>query len=320
MGELEMEQETETQEEQEKEEIQQPEMPVPDEQVNPCENCTMECSPECENFKGEEQEDDEEQEQEFVGTEGRPQAVVSPFELEISSYKIADLMRATQMVGSELTIELDDEGLNVSEMSYGQTAMVVAKLPKSAFKSYKIESPTIFTINRDIMSRVMRAFRWGSEELKLKSMENKLLISDGKRKYTLSFYERGRQLSKEPQPDYTYEIQMKTELKDKLREAGYISDSTSECVIFSCDGGVFDVSSETCGGAYHSSCEVGLIKNLKNEKQDAVKAQFQMEELKQMLSQGIEVLWLATNAPLKLTGSKSEIKLTYYLAPRTIEV
>lgn len=40
----------------------------------------------------------------------------------------------------------------------------------------------------------MRAFRWGREELKLKSLENKLLISDGKRKYTLSFYERGRQL------------------------------------------------------------------------------------------------------------------------------
>lgn len=221
----------------------------------------------------------------------------------------------------EGTFEITSEGLHLRTMDPSQIAMVDFTLPKSAFSSLDIESPTKIGVNLADLSKILARSR-GAEKLTISfdEREAKLLldfVGESRRSFRLPLLDIGAAVPKEPKVAFDATVKIiGRAFKESLHDAGLLSshvvlEVSEDALVVEAHGDAGDLKLET-------KKDSPAINDVKAGSK--ARALFPYEYLDDMTracpDDAILELNLRSDAPVKVCYQIGEAKLVYYLAPR----
>ncbi len=241
------------------------------------------------------------------------------FEAKLTDAKVfKDCVDAIVTLIDEGEFSATKEGITLRAMDPSQIAMVDFELPRKAFEKYELKGDLKIGLNLADLSRIMSRVRAG-ESLTLKlddSASRLLLIFKGKstRRFNLPLIDVPASATKVPSIDFDAEIKISGGvLKESLKDASLVSSH----VTLLADGKGFEIRARGDKEAVVEFSKDVLLEHTVNKE---AKAMFPLEYLNDLLkavdSNGIVVLNLKTDAPLKVDYRIADARVTYYLAPR----
>ncbi|HDN83783.1 MAG TPA: proliferating cell nuclear antigen (pcna) [Candidatus Altiarchaeales archaeon] len=216
----------------------------------------------------------------------------------------------------EGTLHIDENGFKLRAMDPSQIALVDFELPAKAFEKYELEKSVDITIDFSELLKITKRIKTEDKiEFKLDKRLNIILRGASTRKFEISIIESSFSLPKEPNIEFTSEVQLGAGLlKDALKDAELVSNR----VVFQVKDDTFIISSEGDTGSV--SIEIPREQLLSISSEEETRAMFSLDQLNNLIkaadSDTIVTLKLRTDMPLKLEYALGEGRVLYYLAPR----
>lgn len=214
----------------------------------------------------------------------------------------------------EVRIKVSSEGLSITAIDPANVAMILFKLPNTAFSQFDVENGEILGVSLDNLKAVLRRVKAGSI-LVMSREENelKLMIQDRvKREFNLALIDIEEEEKPIPNLDFTSKIEMNSvDFSEAIEDCAVVADSCS----FSSQADKFEISGK------------GSLNSFKSEFSDEVNIQaeeasskYSLEYLQKMvkatkLTEKV-VVNFSSDYPLKLEFNTPLIELFFILAPR----
>lgn len=218
-------------------------------------------------------------------------------------------------------LEVGAEGLFLRAMDPSQIAMVSFTMPKSAFVEYSASTPSSKVgLDFDNLSKILSRTR-GGEKLEISHEGNKVQLkfvgAKRKRSFKVPVLEMPAGATKEPAIQHDAMIKVSSShFRESLRDCALVSShitlsATSEGFSIEVHGDSSDLTEE-------SEKQSEEIIEMKVDK--PAKATFPLQYLDDIVKAAPDnaaiMIYLKTNAPLKVEYEVESAKVTYYLAPR----
>lgn len=224
----------------------------------------------------------------------------------------ADVINIVSELVSEIRIKFNNDGLRIIAIDPTNAAMLLFKLPASAFSHYETETEEeAIGINLDDFKQVLR--RGKQESLNLETKEGKLLVHFGERKksFILSLIDIESEERKEPELKFTVNLKIdSSKFQEAVEDCSVVSDS----ILFNLGekGFVLDAKS-----SLHSAA----VRLLSDAFPENIKSRYSLDYLQKMvksakLADDVKIQF-SNDYPLRLhyiTPEKAE--LSFILAPR----
>lgn len=223
----------------------------------------------------------------------------------------------------EGVFEVNEQGLHLRSMDPSQIAMIDFMLPREAFGKLEVDGNQKIGINLSDLNKILARTR--SDEKLTISMdegENKLLlkfVGSSHRNFRLPLIELNSSSTPAREPKITFDAVLKMRggsFKDMLRDAGLLSSH----VIFQGEDSQFMVEAHGDSGDMNIESKKDSEHMAELKVISKARAMFPFEYLDDMTracpDDAIIEVGLKTDAPVKLSYSINQAKLTYYLAPR----
>jgi len=243
------------------------------------------------------------------------------FELGVDDVKfLRGCMDAIVNLVEEGTLEIGENAISVKAMDPSQIAMVAFSAPKDAFSGYKVSGTSKVGVNFADLGKILGRGR-AKDKLTMKQQENKLLLeftgAGAKRHFSLPLLEGAGAVHREPRVEHDATIKMKGgEFKEMLRDVALVSSHLT----MHAKGKEFSMSAKGDSAEMSSVSEKGEKAEFEVSAKGEARATFPLQYLdditKACPDDGLLVLSLRTNAPLKLSYNIGKAGLVYYLAPR----
>ncbi|OGJ13120.1 proliferating cell nuclear antigen (pcna) [Candidatus Pacearchaeota archaeon RBG_19FT_COMBO_34_9] len=214
---------------------------------------------------------------------------------------------------TEARIKVNEFGMSIAAIDPANVAMVMLKIPKSAFSQFEAENE-ILGINLDSLKRILR--RCGSRTpLILERKENFLniqIMDRIKRNFSLNLIEVERQEKEMPTLDYSSRIEISSsDLVSAIEDCIIVSDACS--FIISQGGFIVEAKGLNSARSEFSGDEAKI-------EAEECKSKYSLEYLIKFMK-GAKlcektILQFANDHPLKMDIKTEHIELNFLLAPR----
>ncbi|MBU2497178.1 MAG: hypothetical protein KJ767_03920, partial [Nanoarchaeota archaeon] len=137
----------------------------------------------------------------------------------------SDVVNIISELVSEIRIKFNPEGLKIIAIDPTNAAMLIFKLPSSAFSHYEAEDEEI-GINLDDFKQVLR--RGKQENMHLEAKEGKLLVHFGeeKKSFILSLIDVEGESRKEPELKFSANLKLDaSKFQEAVEDCGVVADS-----------------------------------------------------------------------------------------------
>ena len=228
----------------------------------------------------------------------------------------SDIIGIISELVNEVKIRVNKaEGMSIVAIDPANVAMVIFKLPTSAFSQLEVEDETL-GVNLDSLKAVLKRCSFSSS-LTMKTEDNllKLEISDRvKREFNLMLIDLDRKDKPIPLLEFAAKVEISSqELAEAIEDCAIVADSCtleSEADKFS----IYAKGPLNSARLSYSSDEVRIESSLKN------KGKYSLEYLQKMIKAAKitdkATLNFSNDYPLKLDFKTSLIELSFILAPR----
>ena len=212
---------------------------------------------------------------------------------------------------SEVRIKFKKEGLEIVAIDPTNAAMILFKLPSTAFSSYELSADELIGVDLDDFKQILR--RGKQEAMTLETKESRLLVSFGgeRKKFNVSLIDIEEEERKEPELKFNVSLKIDSaKLQEAVDDCGVVSDSI-----------LFNVSDVGFVLDARSSLHTAAVHLLDEKFKEAAKARYSIDYLQKMVKaakfcEDVEVQF-ATDYPLRLHYSTPEkAELSFILAPR----
>src|SRR4030042_1655893 len=214
---------------------------------------------------------------------------------------------------TEARIKVNEFGMSIAAIDPANVAMVMLKLPKSAFSKFETENE-VLGINLDSLKRILR--RCGSRTpLILERKENFLniqIMDRIKRNFSLNLIEVERQEKEMPTLDYSSRIEISSsDLVSAIEDCIIVSDACS--FIISQGGFIVEAKGLNSARSEFSGDEAKI-------EAEECKSKYSLEYIIKFMK-GAKlcektILQFANDHPLKMDIKTEHIELNFLLAPR----
>lgn len=220
----------------------------------------------------------------------------------------------------EATMEISSEGLNLKAMDPSQISMICFNMPKGAFVEFEAQDPDRVGLNFDNLSKILARARSG-EKLEIYRDENKVVakFSSGKkrRSFKIPILDMPTGVSREPKVEPDVSIKMLGAVfKEQLKDAALVS--THVGLNANDEGFRIDVHGDSSDLLVEQEKDSEEIISM--EIKNAAKATFPLQYLDDISKACPDasplMVYLKTNAPVKMEYEVEGAKIAYYLAPR----
>jgi proliferating cell nuclear antigen len=214
---------------------------------------------------------------------------------------------------TEVRIKVNEFGMSIAAIDPANVAMIMLKLPRSAFSKFETENETL-GINLDSLKRILK--RCGNRTpLILERKENFLniqIMDRIKRNFSLNLIEIERQEKEMPNLDYSSRIEISSlDLISAIEDCIVVSDACS----FIIKDGAFIIESKGLNSARSEfSGDEAKIEA------EECKSKYSLEYLQKFMK-GAKlcektILQFANDHPLKIDIKTEHMELNFLLAPR----
>jgi len=232
------------------------------------------------------------------------------------------LLKESIAIISDLVIEtrfrLTKDKLEIIAMDPANVAMIIFRMPSSAFAEYKLEEDTTIAINMDNLKKVLRRVK-SSDVLSLETEDEKLKITM-KEKNTKTFYLSLINLEEREQRVPNLQAKATVEMSSSiLNEAIEDVDIASESVTFLTEKDKLTISAT--GDLTKAEVFINNNEDVKITTDDLQRSKYSIEYLKKMMQgsklAGRVTLKFSKDYPLTLEYKElDKLSLTFILAPR----
>ena len=243
------------------------------------------------------------------------------FEIDVADVKfLRGCMDAIVNLVEEGTLEIGSDAIGVRAMDPSQIAMVVFSAPKDAFSSYKVSGSARLGVNFADLGKILGRGR-AKDTLVMKQHENKLVLEfagpGAKRHFSLPLLESSAAAQREPRVEHDATVKMKGgEFKEMLRDVALVSSHLT----LHAKGKEFSMSAKGDSAEMDSVSEKAEKAEFEVSAKGEARATFPLQYMDDITKgcpdDGLLVLSLRTNAPLKLSYNIGKASIVYYLAPR----
>tara|TARA_Y100000034_G_C6826913_1_gene372904 strand:- start:40 stop:777 length:738 start_codon:yes stop_codon:yes gene_type:complete len=240
---------------------------------------------------------------------------VNKMQLKLENPKIfSDIISIISDLVLEVRIKVSNEGLNITAIDPANVAMILFKLPSSAFSQLEIEKEEVLGVSLENLKAVLRRIKSGSV-LTLSKHENelKIIIQDKiRREFNLALIDVEGEEKPIPNLDFISKIEMSSvDFLEAIEDCSVVADSCS----FISEADKFTIQAK------------GSLNSFKSEFTDEVNisaeeasSRYSLEYLSKMIK-GTKltdktVINFGKDYPLKLEFNTSLIELAFILAPR----
>ena len=212
---------------------------------------------------------------------------------------------------SEIRMKFNADGLKIVAIDPTNAAMLLFKLPATAFTHYEVGQEEAIGISLDDFKQVLR--RGKQESLSLETKEDKLYVyfGEAKKNFVLSLMDIEGEERKEPELKFNVNLKIDaSKFQEAIEDCSVVSDS----ILFSLGEKGFILDSK-------SSLHSASVRLLSEGFSDAIKSRYSLDYLQKMakaarLSDEVRIQF-SNDYPLRLyylTPEKAE--LSFILAPR----
>ncbi len=223
----------------------------------------------------------------------------------------SDVVNIVSELVSEIKIKFSLQGLQIAAIDPTNAAMLLYKLPASAFSHYDVEEEEDIGLNLDDFKQVLK--RGKQESLSLEAKDGKLFVNFGEQKknFVLSLMDIEGEDRKEPELKFATTLKVESsKFQEAVEDCGIIADS----VLLSLGEKGFVLNAR-------SSLHSAAIRVLSEPYKGEIKSRYSLDYLQKMvkasrLASEVKVQF-SDDYPLKLhyiTAEKAE--LSFILAPR----
>ncbi len=240
---------------------------------------------------------------------------MNKMQLKLENPKIfSDIISIISDLVLEVRIKVSNEGLNITAIDPANVAMILFKLPSSAFSQLEIEKEEVLGVSLENLKAVLRRIKSGSV-LTLSKHENelKIIIQDKiRREFNLALIDVEGEEKPIPNLDFISKIEMSSvDFLEAIEDCSVVADSCS----FISEADKFTIQAK------------GSLNSFKSEFTDEVNisaeeasSRYSLEYLSKMIK-GTKltdktVINFGKDYPLKLEFNTSLIELAFILAPR----
>jgi len=230
----------------------------------------------------------------------------------------ADAIAIASELVHEVRMKIDKAGLSIIAIDPANVALVMLKMPASAFSQFNTEESEQLGINLDDLKAVLRRCNVGSS-LTAEKEENtlKLTIMDKiKRNFNLALLDIEGEEKIMPQLDFTTKIELdSSEFAQAIEDAAIVSDAAAFI-----SGENFII--EARGNLNSSRTEFGN-ECVKKTSEKGDKAKYSLEYLQKFAKAGRladkVIMQFSNDYPLRLDFKTTQLDLGFILAPRVEE-
>lgn len=227
-------------------------------------------------------------------------------------------IEAISVLINEAEILVTKDGLELRATDPSQISMVDFKLPKTVFEKFDSEE-TRLGLDLDYLNRVLsRALSTDKLLLKLdekKSFLDLTFLGKAERSFQIPLIDISSSEVPSPRIDFDAEITINASfLQNAFKDASLISSH----ITIGCDDQKFFLTAKSSKGNLNEETkkdkEILPEINVRND----CKSMFPLDYLQDMLktASGDVLLFIKTNAPIKISYQIGEASITYFLAPR----
>jgi proliferating cell nuclear antigen len=228
----------------------------------------------------------------------------------------SDIIGILSELVSEVKIRVTKaEGMSIVAIDPANVAMVIFKLPSSAFSQLEVEDESL-GVNLDSLKAVLKRCSFGSS-LMMKTEENylKLEINDKtKREFTLALIDLDRKEKPIPSLEFSARIEINSmELLEAIEDCSIVADSCS----FETEPDKFSISAKgslNSAKLSYSSDEVRIQAGSKQKSKYSLEYLLKMIKASKLTDKTI--INFSGDYPLKLDFNTPTVELSFILAPR----
>ncbi len=216
--------------------------------------------------------------------------------------------------------EVNEKGLHLRSMDPSQIAMVDFSMPRDAFTSF--EGEATLSLNLVDFLKILARSRPGEQlSLSLEEKESKCMLEfsspEGKRNIRLPLMELANSSPREPRISFDTSIKMRSgTFKEMLKDAGLLSSH----VVLSADADKFLVDAKGDSGDLHIESGKDSPHFAELSSKATSRAMFPYEYLENIVKacpdDAMVEVFLKSDAPVRITYTVGQARLSYFLAPR----
>tara|TARA_Y100000034_G_scaffold55638_1_gene68150 strand:- start:207 stop:938 length:732 start_codon:yes stop_codon:yes gene_type:complete len=215
----------------------------------------------------------------------------------------------------EVRLKVNKEGMSILAIDPANVAMILFKLPASAFSEIEVDNEEVLGVSLDSLKAVLRRVKAGSIlTITKQETELKLLIQDKVNKeFNLALIEIEGEEKEIPSLEFTSKIEMPSlDFAEAIEDCSVVADSCSfmsepDKFLVSAKGSLNSFKSEFTGDAIDIQAQEANSKYSLEYLQKMIKATKITDKIK---------INFSTDYPLKLEFSTPFIDLSFILAPR----
>jgi proliferating cell nuclear antigen len=215
----------------------------------------------------------------------------------------------------EVRLKVNKDGMSILAIDPANVAMILFKLPASAFAEIEVDNEEVLGISLDSLKAVLRRVKAGSIlTITKQETELKLLIQDKiNKEFNLALIEIEGEEKEIPSLEFTSKIEMPSlDFAEAIEDCSVVADSCSfisepDKVIISAKGSLNSFKSEFLSDAIDIQAQEANSKYSLEYLQKMIKATKITDKIK---------INFSSDYPLKLEFSTPFIELSFILAPR----
>ncbi len=243
------------------------------------------------------------------------------FEIQIDNARYwRDCIEPIVNLIDEGTFNITKEGIRLRAMDPSNISMVSFFMPAKAFSKYKVDEKENISINLENLYKILSRAR-ENEALLMKNDSSKMLLEfigkTSKRRYKLSLLEESKAIEKEPNVEFTANIEISSDsLKDIIKDASMIS----QYISFKASKDQFSINAKGDSGELEEIHELDGNVLRKLEAKEVAEATYNLEFLESMVkscpsNSFISIYLKGKEEPIKIYYNIGDAEITYYLAP-----
>ncbi len=243
------------------------------------------------------------------------------FRIEIEDLKgFRNAIEALKNLIDEGKFTINEEGLKLHALDPSQIAMVIFKMPYSAFSSFSVDGTQSVGLNLENFSKILA--RGKGNKLVLYDDANKLVVefigNKSKKSFKLPMIDVGPGIEREPSVEHDAEVVMKAGLlKDAVKDISLVGSH----ITFEVRGDSLKVMASGDNAEAELEFEPGEDEGVHSiNATSTARATFPVSYLEDIVKGAEDAselkIYLKTNAPIKVVYDVSDANFVYYLAPR----
>jgi proliferating cell nuclear antigen len=227
----------------------------------------------------------------------------------------SDIISIISELVNEVKIKVNKEGMSIVAIDPANVAMVLFKLPASAFSQLEVEEENL-GVNLESFKAVLRRASYGSS-LILKTEDNILkieIIDKVKREFNLTLIDLDKKDKPIPSLEFTTKVEMSSfDFIEAIEDCSIVADSCG----FEASQNMFSISAK---GSLNSARLTYSSDEAYIESPNLAKSKYSLEYLQKMVKAGKVfekiIINFSNDYPLRLDFVSPNLSLGFILAPR----